>query len=85
MGIFISRLPHVAEEILEQLDEKSLRNCKEVAKPWQTCIDDKNLFWIRIIKIPTILTDGNTYLHLATKRGKPFQSWYDLSSVNWEF
>ena len=35
MENFIERFPHIAEEIFEQLDSKSLMTCREVSKSWQ--------------------------------------------------
>ena len=70
MEIFCSRILHIAENIFEQLDEKSLSNCREVAKSWQNCIDRRNLVWIRIVNVPKILKDGDTYLHIAAKTGQ---------------
>ena len=58
MEDFILRFPHIAEKIFEQLDDKSLTNCREVTKPWQKFIDDLNLTWIRIVNIPRILLNG---------------------------
>ena len=70
MEDFIFRFPHIAEKIFEQLDNKSLANCREVTKSWQNFIDGINLIWIRIVNIPTILSDGDTYLHLAAQTGQ---------------
>ena len=70
MEEFIFRFPHIAEKIFEQLDNKSLTNCREVTKSWQNFINEINLIWIRIVNIPTILSDGDTYLHLAAQMGQ---------------
>ena len=70
MEDFIFRFPHIAEKIFEQLDNKSLTNCREVTKSWQNFINEINLIWIRIVNIPTILSDGDTYLHLAAQTGQ---------------
>ena len=74
MEELITRFPHVAEQIFEQLNNISLTKCREVEKSWQTFIDDKNLPWIRIVNIPTTLrfgnTRGNTYLHVAVQKGQ---------------
>ena len=48
--IFYPRFPHIAEQIFKQLDEKSLKNSREVAKLWQECIDERNLLWIKIVE-----------------------------------
>ena len=70
MEDFFERFPHVTQQILKQLDKRSLKNCREVASRWQECIDDNNFLWIRIVKIPKIPKNGDTYLHIATKSGQ---------------
>ena len=70
MEVIISRFLHIAEQIFEQLDDKSLKNCREVAKSWHRSIDHRNYSWIRILNFPKILKDGNTYLHIAAKNGQ---------------
>ena len=54
MANSIPRFPHIALRIFEQLDNKSLTNCREVSRSWQKFIDDNHLSWIRIVKIPSI-------------------------------
>ena len=61
---FYPRFCHITNQ---SLDTKSLANCKDVAQSWQERIDDKNLSRIQIVNIPTILKEGNTYLHIAAK------------------
>ena len=70
MDNLILRFPHVVEQIFEQLDDKSLVKCREVEKSWKKFIDERNYPWIRIVKIPTVLRYGCTYLHLATQTGQ---------------
>ena len=48
--IFHQRFSHISEQIFEKLDEKNLKICREIAKPWQDCIDNKNILWNRIAK-----------------------------------
>ena len=38
MDFIISRIPHIEQRIFEQLDVKSLKNCRGVAKLWQKSI-----------------------------------------------
>ena len=40
---FFPGFPHLAEQIFAHLANGSLRNCREVAKSCQECIDDRNL------------------------------------------
>ena len=70
MEVFLTRFQHIAKETFEQLDEKSLNNCREVSKSWKKSIDDMKLTWIKILSIPRNQTDGGTYLHLAAKTGQ---------------
>lgn len=58
MEYLIEGFPHIAEQIFEQLDNKSLTKCREVNKVWKSFIDERNYSWIRIVKIPTVLTKG---------------------------
>merc|ERR1712008_361963 len=41
-----------------------------VEKLWQKFIDEINYPWLRIVNIPTITQDGNTYMHLAAQCGQ---------------
>ena len=70
MKVFISRFTHIAEDILEQLDNKRLISCREVSKSWQEFIDQKKFSWIRLVNMPTLLNNGNKYLHFAAKAGQ---------------
>ena len=63
---------HVSEQIFGQLDNKSLSNCREVSSSWHDCIDNKKLSWIRIVNIPGILQNCETYLIVAAKTGQSF-------------
>merc|ERR1712156_1053324 len=67
---FFERFPHIIEKIFETLDDKSLTTCREVSTTWQKFIDERNLSWIRIVKIPKTLKHGNTYLHIAAETGQ---------------
>ena len=44
------KFPHIGEQILEQIDNKSLTECREVNNLWMEYIDNQKLPWIRIIK-----------------------------------
>ena len=70
------RFPHVLEQIFQQLDDKSLFKCREVARSWQNFIDGRNYPWLRIVNIPTILKRKNSYLHHAARTGQiePFKT-----------
>ena len=58
MDNLILRFPQVVEQIFEQLDDKSLVECRKVEKLWQKFIDERNYPWIRIVEIPTVLRQG---------------------------
>ena len=70
MDIFIQRMPHIIKQIFEQLDCKSLRNVRGVAKSWRKSIDSNNLLLIQFIKIPIILQKQDSYLHQAVRKGQ---------------
>ena len=64
------RFPHMMEQLLQKLDNEGLARSREVARTWQKIIDRKMYPWLRIVNIPTILKNGNTYLHIAAKHGQ---------------
>ena len=66
----IERFPHIVENIFENLDNKSLANCRGISKSWQEFIDNRNLPWKRIMKIEKLHRWGNTNLHVAAKTGQ---------------
>ena len=68
--IFHPIFSHITEEIFNQLDNKSLTISREVSKSWRKIIDNKNFSWNRIVKIPTILQNGDAYLHIAARTGQ---------------
>ena len=71
MKALMIRFPHLMEQILQKLDNKSLVKSREVAKIWQEFIDETKYPWVRIVKIPTIRKDlPHTYLHLAAKHSQ---------------
>jgi len=42
--IFHQRFIHITEHIFKKMDDKSLKNCREVAKVFQNFIDNQNFF-----------------------------------------
>ena len=62
MEELIARFSHIVKQIFEQLDNKSLTNCREVSKSWKKFIDERNMSWVRIVNIPTTVACGNKYL-----------------------
>ena len=40
---FYPRFQHVTEKIFQNLDMITLKNCRQVAKSWQNCIDIQNI------------------------------------------
>merc|ERR1712051_203 len=63
--VFYARFQHISEEIFEKMDITSLRNCREVSKSWQECIDNQDILWNKIAK----KENGNTAFELACKNG----------------
>ena len=70
MRVIMLRFPHLAEQILQKLDNKGLVKSREVQRSWQKFIDQRDYPWIRIVNIPAILSKGNKYLHLAAEYGQ---------------
>ena len=62
----ILRFPHLAERILEKLDNQSLVRCRFVGQSLKDLIDDKNYPWKRIVQ-QKILKYGNSLLHAAVE------------------
>ena len=75
MNIVMLRFPHLAEQILQKLDNKGMAKSREVDCFWEKFIDERDYPWLRIVNIPTVLAKGNTYLHLAAEHGRidPFK------------
>ena len=70
MNDLMIRFPHLMEQILRKLDHESLVKSKGVARIWKEFINNTKYSWVRIVKIPTILQGGDTYLHLAAKHNQ---------------
>ena len=64
------RFPHMIEQLFQKLDNEGLAKSREVSRTWQKLIDRKMCLWLRIVNIPTILSNGNTYPRLAAKHGQ---------------
>ena len=68
MNFLSLRLPDfIKEQILQKMDNESFGICREVGRKWNEFVDGTKFSWVRIVKIPTILKRGETYLHLAAK------------------
>ena len=63
--VFHQGFPHITEQIFEKMDNKSLKNCREVDKTFQKCIDNQNILWNKIAK----KLGGNKTFQLACKNG----------------
>ena len=48
--VFHKGFLHITEQIFEKLDNKSLKNCREISKTWQVAIDNRNILWKRFAK-----------------------------------
>ena len=70
MEEIILRFPHLAEKIFQKLTNEGLAKSREVERLWQKFIDERSYPWLRIVNIPTILQDGDTYMHLAAQYGQ---------------
>ena len=70
MDALMLRYPHLPEQIFQKLNNKSLFKSRVVARSWKDLIDRRKYPWLRIVIIPTILENRNTYLHLAAETGQ---------------
>jgi ankyrin repeat protein len=70
MRVVMLRFPHLAEQILQKLDNEGLAKSREVQRCWQKFIDERDYPWLRIVNIPNVLPKGNTFCHLAAKHGQ---------------
>ena len=62
---FTPRFPHITDQIIEKLDQNSLKNCREVSKSWQNYVDHRNLLWNEIVEEK----GGPTAFRLACEKG----------------
>ena len=46
---FCPQFQHITEKIFKKSEKKSLKNCRQVAKSWQNCIDNQNVLWNKIV------------------------------------
>ena len=70
MDEVMKRFPYLMERILKILDDKGLVKSRELSRRLQGFIDRREYPWLRIVKIPTRLKSGNTYLHLSAEYGQ---------------
>ena len=68
--VVMLRFPHLAEQILQKLDNQGLAKSRKVVQAWQKFIDERDYPWLRIVNIPTVLAKRKTYLHLAAEHGQ---------------
>ena len=71
--VLLPKFPHLPEKIFKKLNRESLFKCRQVARSWKNIVDGRNYQWLRIVNIPTILKERNTYIHLAAQTG-PIQA-----------
>ena len=48
--VFHPRFTHIVDSIFDNLDDESLKNCREVSKSWQVSIDERGILWIKLFK-----------------------------------
>ena len=64
------KFPHLQEQIFQKLNDESLFKSRDVGRSWKYLINERNYPWLRVVNIPTILQENNTYLHLAAESGQ---------------
>ena len=70
MNEFILRFPNLMKQIIHKMDNRGLSKSRVVARTWKEFIDEGNYPWLRIVKIPTRLKSGDTYLYLSAEYGQ---------------
>ena len=70
MDEVMSRFPYLMERILKIMDDKGLVKSRELSRRLQGFIDRREYPWLRIVKIPTRLKSGDTYLYLSAEYGQ---------------
>ena len=45
MDELLARFPHIARQIFQKLDRKTLGSCRTVSKAWKDCFDDTRHWW----------------------------------------
>ena len=70
------KFPHIFELTFQKLNNQSLFKSMEVARSWKYFINERNYPWLRVLDIPMVLENRNTYLHLAadTAQSDPFKT-----------
>ena len=63
--IFFPRFPHIAEQIFACMEDKSLKNSRQVSKSWLNYIDNQNFLWNKIVQ----KEGGNKAFQKACKNG----------------
>ena len=70
LKVVMLKFPHLAEKILQKLDNQGLAKSREVDQVWQTFIDERDYSWLSIVNIPTVRPKEKTYFHLAAEHGQ---------------
>jgi hypothetical protein len=70
MNILMLKFPHLFEQTFQKLNNKSLFKSREVARSWKYFINERHYPWLCVVSIPTVLRNGNSYLHLAAETGQ---------------
>ena len=71
MDELLSKFPHLAEDVFENLDDESLVRCKEAGRSLSSFMDECTKFWKRIIR---------KYLHYQEKNDFK-ESWETLMDL----
>ena len=62
---FYPGFPHIAEQIFDNMDKRSLKTSRFLSKSWQEYIDDQNLLWKKIFEHE----DSNKTFQIACFKG----------------
>ena len=73
MENILCTFPHIFQQILDELDLKSLADCRLVGKSWLYFVDNSKSNWIRMIKE---LTEDQGGISAKTDSGFPCKEEY---------
>ena len=82
MEEIFDRFPHIGNQILQNLNDQSLQECRLVSQDWLNFVENEKISWKRIKNIYPYI-DGQNMLHIAAQSGQErrFETAYNFSIV----
>ena len=78
MENILCKFPHIFQQILDELDLKSLTDCRLVEKSWLHFVDNSKSNWIRMIKE---LTGDQGRISAKTEYSFPYKKEYTYEYI----